>query len=78
MHIYILKSQSYNETYVGITNNLVRRLKEHNAGKNTYTKRHIPWKVIYKEEVESIMDARKKEKYFKSSAGRRWMKKNLF
>ncbi len=40
--VYILKSSDYPKTYVGITDNIDRRLKEHNSGKNFYTKRYKP------------------------------------
>ena len=78
MFVYILASKRYRKTYAGITDDLGRRLNEHNAGKETYTKRYKPWKVIYKENVDNRKEARKREKYFKSSAGRCWIKKNLF
>lgn len=75
---YILISKITKKTYVGHTDNLNRRLLEHNKEKGVFSRRYAPWKVLYKEtflrEVESI----KREKYFKSAAGRRWMKRNLF
>ena len=77
-YVYILLSLNYPKTYVGHTNNLERRLIEHNSGYGIFSKRYCPWKIIYKEiylsEIESVM----REKYFKSAAARRWMRKNLF
>ncbi|MFH1694758.1 MAG: GIY-YIG nuclease family protein [Patescibacteria group bacterium] len=75
--LYILVSQSINKTYVGITDNLERRLGEHNSDKHSYTKRYVPWKIIYKEQLSTREEARKREKYFKSTTGRRLMKKLL-
>ncbi|HWY38486.1 MAG TPA: GIY-YIG nuclease family protein [Bacteroidia bacterium] len=72
--IYILYSKIHKRTYVGCSQNIANRLKTHNEGKVTSTKRFIPWKVIYTEEAGTYADARKKEKYYKSSAGRRKMK----
>ena len=72
--IYILKSINYDKTYIGITNNLERRLKEHNAGKSIYTRRFKPWEIVYTEELPDRTAARKKEKYFKSSTGRKKVK----
>ena len=72
--VYILKSKNHNKTYVGYTNNLERRLKEHNSGKSIFTSKFVPWKIIYKEEFDQEIEARKKEKYYKSSAGRRKIK----
>ncbi|MEO8719971.1 MAG: GIY-YIG nuclease family protein [Ginsengibacter sp.] len=40
------------------------RLKEHNAGKNRYTKGHLPWKIIYTEVHPDWASARIREKYF--------------
>lgn len=75
---YILKSQVAKKTYVGYADNLEERLQEHNAGRNNFSKRYRPWKVIYSEVFDTQGEAIKREKYFKSAAGRRWMKKNLF
>ena len=72
--VYILKSKNHNKTYIGYTNNLERRLKEHNSGKSIFTSKFVPWKIIYKEEFDQDIEARKKEKYYKPSAGRRKIK----
>jgi putative endonuclease len=76
-YVYILKSLNHKKLYVGSTNNLERRLSEHNNGFSFYTKRYKPWSVIYLEEYRDINDARKRERYLKSSAGRRFIKKNV-
>ena len=72
--VYILKSKNHNKTYIGYTNNLERRLKEHNSGKSIFTSKFVPWELAYKEEFAQEIEARKKEKYYKSSAGRRKIK----
>jgi putative endonuclease len=68
--VYILKSENHFKSYVGHTDNIDRRLKEHNDGKSIYTKMYKPWKLIYKEEFNNINDAIKREKYYKSHSGR--------
>lgn len=73
--VYILLSKNSKKTYIGSTTDLNRRIKEHNAGSNYFTKRHIPWKVFYKEEYPILLEARKREKYLKSCAGRKFIKK---
>ncbi len=73
-YVYVLKSRNFEKTYVGFTNNLDRRLKEHNSGKTRFTKIFMPWNVIYSEQVETRQEARQKEKYYKSAAGRRFIK----
>jgi len=72
--IYVLLSKKSARTYVGSTTDLNRRIREHNAGNHYFTKRHIPWKVFYKEEYPTLPEARKREKYLKSCAGRKFIK----
>lgn len=73
--VYILQSLTSEKTYVGSTTDLAKRLDQHNSGKSNFTKTFLPWKLIYKEEYSNIQEARKREKYFKSAAGRRVLKK---
>ena len=49
--VYILKSLIADISYVGFTNNIERRVKEHNSGKSSFTKKFVPWELIYKEEL---------------------------
>ena len=74
MYLYILASESSDKTYVGISTDPTHRLKEHNAGKSSYTKAFRPWHIIYTEECQSRVDARGREKYYKSAAGRKKLK----
>jgi predicted GIY-YIG superfamily endonuclease len=76
--VYVLRSLSASKSYVGFTNNLVRRLGEHNEGKHFYTKRHAPWQIVYSEQYDTLKDARGREKYLKSAAGRRFLKTEVF
>ncbi len=73
--VYVLKSHKFEKSYVGLTQNIERRLKEHNSGKSNYTKKYLPWSMIYSEECDNLIEARKREKYFKSSVGRKFLKK---
>jgi putative endonuclease len=73
-YIYLLKSLISEKTYVGMTNEISRRIKEHNSGKSKFTNRYMPWKLIYSEEMNTREEARKREKYFKSAAGRKFLK----
>ena len=75
--VYVLQSELYGRYYVGLTNDLARRLKEHNQGKMKYTKAYRPWKVVYQEDCMDYEAARRREKYFKSGGGRRWLQKHL-
>ena len=70
-YTYILKSTEYDKFYTGYTENLARRLSEHNQKLNTYSKRYAPWEIKYFEMFGAQKDAVEREKYFKSAAGRR-------
>jgi putative endonuclease len=68
--VYAISSLKRNYIYVGLTNNIERRLSEHNTGKNKTTKPYSPFVIIYVEECSSRIEARIKEKYFKSGIGK--------
>ena len=72
--VYVLYSLKFDRTYTGMTKDLDNRLKEHNIKYNKSTKAYIPWKLIFKEEYESRIDARMREKYLKSGNGREYLK----
>lgn len=76
-YVYILESQNYNELYIGYTCNLIKRFKEHNQGLNQSTKPYKPWKLIYYEACLNKEDAKRREKYFKKTQGRRLLKRRL-
>ncbi len=71
--VYVIKSETFNRYYRGMTQNIPRRLKEHNQGKTKSTKAFKPWNLVYFEECKSRSDARKRELYFKSGAGREYI-----
>ncbi len=73
-YIYVLKSKKDNSQYIGLSQNTEERLKEHNAGRVKSTKPKRAWKLLYKESFRTRTDARKREKYLKSAAGRRFRK----
>ena len=71
--VYVIESLSDQTWYTGMTLNEDNRLKEHNAGKNRFTKGHRPWKIIYSEKHQDWKVARVREKYLKSSGGKKWL-----
>ena len=73
---YILKSLKDNSYYYGSTKDLNKRLKDHNVGRNKYTKGHRPYIVHYKEIFSNKSEALKREKFFKSIDGYNWLKKS--
>jgi len=58
-----------------MTNDLEKRLKEHNNGENRSTKAYKPFEVIYAETFENRALARVKEKYLKSGIGKEFLKR---
>lgn len=76
-YVYVLESVGSGDLYIGSTNDLKSRLIEHNRGLNFSTKRYIPWDLIYYEACLSESDARRRERYFKTTQGRRLLKRRL-
>ena len=74
--VYAILSSKCNWIYVGLTNDVPRRIKEHNLGRNHSTKAYAPFRLLFYEEYPSRMEARIREKYLKSAAGKRWIYKN--
>ena len=58
-----------------MSQNISERIKTHNRGKVKSTKGHRPFELIYKEKTGSREEARKREKYLKSTVGRKFIKK---
>ena len=77
-YVYVLISINFDKSYIGFTNNLERRLKEHNRGTSKYTRIYKPWEIIYFEKFETREEAREREKYFKSAAGRKLLKNKIW
>jgi putative endonuclease len=75
--VYALFNRMNDEIYIGITSDISRRLNEHNTGKSRYTKAYRPWQVFYSEECNDYVEARKQEVYFKTTKGRRELRKKL-
>ena len=73
--VYVLKSEASGKHYVGMTSDLSRRLKDHNSGRSKFTSGHIPWVLIYQEDSPDFVTGRKREKYLKTAAGKRFIEK---
>ncbi len=76
-YVYLLKSAKGDNLYVGYTADLRKRLQEHNHGMNFSTKPYIPWKLIHYEAYRNEKDAKRREKYLKTSQGSRLLKRML-
>lgn len=77
-YVYILTSKKNpNKTYIGRTNNLKRRLNDHNNGTNSYSKQHAPWKLETYVALSDEKQAYAFERYLKAGSGFAFMKKRL-
>lgn len=76
-YVYVLLSLKDHRFYIGYTNNLKRRLNEHNSGKNISTKPRLPLKLIYYEAHLSKSDAMRRESYFKTTKGKSTLRQVL-
>ena len=67
-YVYMLKSKGIKSvTYVGYTNNLIKRIKLHNSGKGAKFTRGRKWVLIYKEKFKSKNEAISREYYIKNN-----------
>ncbi len=73
-YVYALKSLMRKYIYVGLTDNIQRRMVEHNGEKEKTTRAYAPFKAILIEKYDSRVEARKREKYLKSGAGKEYLK----
>jgi len=76
-YVYVLESLKNNSLYIGYTIDLRKRFQEHNRGKNFSTKLHKPWRLIHYEAYFNEQDAKRREKYLKTSQGSRVVKRML-
>jgi len=77
-YVYLLQSRQNKSLYIGCTNNIVRRIKEHNNGVEYHTKKYLPWRLVYFEGYRSKADAYGRETSLKLHAqGLRRLKERL-
>lgn len=76
-YVYVLKSEKSGQWYTGSTDNLRKRVSQHNKKQSTWTKGGVPWTLIYYEACLDEADARQREQYLKSGFGKRYLKHRL-
>jgi putative endonuclease len=76
-YTYVLKSKKDKKLYIGWTNDLKRRVFNHNNGKVIATKSRIPLEIVYYEACQSQKKAIQREKYFKTGFGRKFLKNRV-
>ncbi len=76
-YVYVLRSLTDQQFYVGLTSDLTARLRMHNAGLVTSTKLRAPFELVYWEGCLNRSDAAHREKYLKTAWGKRYLKARL-
>ncbi len=76
-YVYLLKSGKDGKFYTGSTDDLKRRMAEHEAGYVKSTVRRKPLKLIYYEACLNEEDARRRERYLKSGPGKKYLQNRL-
>ena len=69
-HVYILRSRRNGRLYTGSTDNLERRVAEHNSGRSKATRFTGPFDLLHSESFDSRSAAVARERYLKTGLGR--------
>ena len=75
--VYVLRSQRDGTLYIGLTQDVARRLQQHNRGHERSTRAKRPFALLLSEGFETREAARAREKYHKSGFGREILKTSL-
>jgi putative endonuclease len=70
-YVYILRNKRKNFLYIGYSENLVQRVKDHNNGRSKSTKGYLPLELIHYESYRDQRDAKRRERYLKTNRGRK-------
>lgn len=76
-YTYVLISKKDKKLYIGYTDDLRKRFKEHLEGKVNSTKSRRPFELVYYEACTNKNKSIKREKYFKTGFGRKFLKNRL-
>lgn len=77
-YVYLIRSIKFlDQSYVGFTEDLTKRLKTHNSGGSVHTAKYKPWEIIVYMGFKNKNRAIQFEKYLKSGSGRAFSKKHL-
>jgi len=70
--VYVIRS-ARGIRYIGYTENLAKRLEQHNAGISKFTSRDCNWQLLHQETYQTRAEAMRREKWLKSGEGRRFI-----
>lgn len=77
-YVYILINEEKTRTYTGVATDVNKRLEDHNTGRVSSSRPYRPYKIIHTESFATLSEARQKEKFYKSTTGRRRLKEMFF
>jgi len=77
IYVYAINSKERNYIYVGMTDNVERRVAQHQKGYEKTTKPYRPFELILCETYPNLEKARKREKFLKTAAGKRFLRARL-
>ena len=69
-YVYVLKSGLDGHLYIGYTTYLRKRIRRHQNGEVQSTKSRLPFELIFYEAYKDNADAKRREKYLKTSKGK--------
>ena len=76
--VYIIISPKFRKHYTGHTDDLGRRIMEHNiTAEKGYTRRYRPWEILHSEYFKTRSEAIHREKFYKTGVGRELIKKMI-
>lgn len=76
-YVYVLHSKKDNQLYVGSSQDVKKRLQDHNEGKVPATRDRIPLEIVHYEAFANKYDAFFREKWLKTGWGRKYLRKSL-
>ena len=74
--VYIIYSSVIDKFYTGQTQDIERRLEEHNRGKTSFSAQGMPWTLVFSKECSSRSEALKLEKLIKKRGAARFLNDN--
>ena len=69
-HVYVLRSEKTGRRYVGSSQDIEKRMRQHNSGQSLATRHGVPWKLIHCEKFTNRAEAVRQERFYKTGKGR--------
>jgi len=73
-YVYVLLNEAGTKTYTGVAEDVNEHLPKHNAGRVKSSSPYCPYRIIHSEPFQTLREVRQKERFYKSTTGRRRLK----